>query len=250
MAALNVFLFIFELVFRFLPIFDTGIQIWNGIEVNNISNHGNNISLIFLSIISNHSGGFFYPEPLCCREPLSNVSIEKAKRLCHETNNSINSLWSLTNKTDWSASSPTIELERWMLNSTERLKKLRDAKSVLKKMEVSFDNCEEAAAGKTIKEMKPVNMVILQRNFQKTSGAFHELFEDFATLFNRRKRSTEGNDTIYNIQISSTEGNDTIFNIEISLEGAISLGLVQLPGVCLGLLGVFKAFQLHGLRTV
>ena len=31
------------------------------------------------------------------------------------------------------------------------------------------------------------------------------------------------------------------------MEGAISLGLVQLPGVCLGVLGVFKAFQLHGL---
>ena len=37
------------------------------------------------------------------------------------------------------------------------------------------------------------------------------------------------------------------FDIKISYEGAISLGLVQLPGVCLGLLGVFKAFQLHGL---
>ena len=31
------------------------------------------------------------------------------------------------------------------------------------------------------------------------------------------------------------------------MEGALSLGLVQLPGVCLGLLGIFKAFQLHGL---
>merc|ERR1711953_1655183 len=115
MAALDVFLFTSELVFRFLPIItDTGIQIWNGIEVNNISNHG----------------GFYYPEPLCCREPL------------------------------------------------------------------------------------PLD--------QK-----------------RRKRSPEGNSSLYEGSVS--------FDIKISYEGAISLGLVQLPGVCLGLLGVFKAFQLHGL---
>lgn len=37
------------------------------------------------------------------------------------------------------------------------------------------------------------------------------------------------------------------FNIRITIEGAISLGLVQLPGVCLGLFGVFRAFQRSGL---
>ena len=37
------------------------------------------------------------------------------------------------------------------------------------------------------------------------------------------------------------------FQIKISLEGAISLGLVQLPGICLGLVGIFKAFQEDGL---
>jgi len=120
MAALDVFLFTSELVFRFLPIItDTGIQIWNGIEVNNISNHG----------------GFYYPEPLCCREP-------------REFEGDV-------------ADSPRDEV-------------------------------------------------------------------------GRRRRSN-----LYDGSVS--------FDIKISYEGAISLGLVQLPGVCLGLLGVFKAFQLHGL---
>ena len=51
------------------------------------------------------------------------------------------------------------------------------------------------------------------------------------------KRSTDDTDSFVNLN----------FNIKISLEGAISLGLVQLPGVCLGLFGVFKAFQRSGL---
>ena len=44
-------------------------------------------------------------------------------------------------------------------------------------------------------------------------------------------------------------GEDVLYtkNIEITVETAISLGLVQLPGICLGLLGVFKSFQTHGL---
>ena len=56
----------------------------------------------------------------------------------------------------------------------------------------------------------------------------------------RKKRSADGNST------NLYEGSFS-FDIKISLEGALSLGLVQLPGVCLGLLGVLKAFQLHGL---
>lgn len=116
MAAVGVLWFSSELIFRFLPIItDTGIQIWNGLEVNNISVHG----------------GFHYPEALCCREPQGLVE-------------------------------------------------------------------------------------------------------------GRKKRSTDGNAT------NLYEGSYS-FDIKISLEGALSLGLVQLPGVCLGLLGVFKAFQLHGL---
>jgi len=114
-SALGVLLFSSELIFRFLPIItDTGIQIWNGFEVNNISIHG----------------GFHYPEALCCREPR-------------------------------------------ILESA------------------------------------------------------------------RKKRSPDGNSNLYEGSLS--------FDIKISWEGAISLGLVQLPGICLGLLGVFKAFQLHGL---
>ena len=45
MTALNVLVLTSELLFRFVPIItDTTIQIWNGIEVNNISTHGKNIS--------------------------------------------------------------------------------------------------------------------------------------------------------------------------------------------------------------
>ena len=38
------------------------------------------------------------------------------------------------------------------------------------------------------------------------------------------------------------------FNVKlsISLEGAISIGLVQLPGICLGLYGIYEAFRLSG----
>ena len=56
-----------------------------------------------------------------------------------------------------------------------------------------------------------------------------------------RKRSTD-EDSFYETSFS--------FSIKISLEGAISLGLVQLPGICLGLLGLFKTFQRHGLSKM
>merc|ERR1712183_683362 len=49
---------------------------------------------------------------------------------------------------------------------------------------------------------------------------------EYTELAARKRRSSDGNRNLY--------------------EGALSLGLVQLPGVCLGLLGIFKAFQLHG----
>lgn len=133
MTALGVFLFSSELIFRFLPIItDTGIQIWNGFTVNNISIHGTYYFYMLMTIIYliNPSGDFHYPEALCCREPR-------------------------------------------ILESA------------------------------------------------------------------RKKRSSDGNSNIYEGSLS--------FDIKISWEGALSLGLVQLPGICLGLLGVFKAFQLHGL---
>ena len=52
---------------------------------------------------------------------------------------------------------------------------------------------------------------------------------------NTRTRRSLGEDILYTKKI------------EITVETAISLGLVQLPGICLGLLGIFKSFQTHGL---
>ena len=38
-------------------------------------------------------------------------------------------------------------------------------------------------------------------------------------------------------------------NIRIKREGLISLGLVQLPGIALGFLGIMKAFMSHGMTV-
>ena len=67
-----------------------------------------------------------------------------------------------------------------------------------------------------------------------------------------RRPQSSGSDGIRNRtrQSRSLSQEDLIsvtFNIKITLEGAISLGLVQLPGICLGLFGVFRAFQRSGL---
>merc|ERR1712218_193823 len=58
--------------------------------------------------------------------------------------------------------------------------------------------------------------------------------ENRSEILQMRKRSTD-EENIYETSLS--------FVIKISIEGALSLGLVQLPGVCLGLLGVFRSFQ-------
>ena len=50
-----------EIIFRLLPLIDTGIQIWNGIEINNITLPVNGTWTI--------RNGLSYPEPLCCRPP-------------------------------------------------------------------------------------------------------------------------------------------------------------------------------------
>ena len=41
--------------------------------------------------------------------------------------------------------------------------------------------------------------------------------------------------------------NQQAISIRITTEGLISLGLVQLPGIALGFLGIMKAFMNHGM---
>ena len=53
----------------------------------------------------------------------------------------------------------------------------------------------------------------------------------------RKKRAID--DDIYEKEFS--------FSVKISMEGLISLIFVQLPGICLGLFGILKAFTSHGL---
>ena len=42
-------------------------------------------------------------------------------------------------------------------------------------------------------------------------------------------------------------GSQQAISIRITTEGLISLGLVQLPGIALGFLGIMKAFMNHGM---
>ena len=59
-----------------------------------------------------------------------------------------------------------------------------------------------------------------------------------APVFEQRKKRAIDDD-IYEKEFS--------FSIKISMEGLISLIFVQLPGICLGLFGILKAFMSHGL---
>ena len=63
-------------------------------------------------------------------------------------------------------------------------------------------------------------------------GAADEVF-----AVKRKKRAID--DEVYEKELS--------FSVKISMEGLISLMFVQLPGICLGLLGILKAFMNHGL---
>lgn len=56
----------------------------------------------------------------------------------------------------------------------------------------------------------------------------------------RRKRELQ-NDLYIDDDIYSID-----FSIKISVEGLVSLALLQLPGIVLGILGIIKAFINHG----
>ena len=53
-----------------------------------------------------------------------------------------------------------------------------------------------------------------------------------------RKRRSADDDNLFSTTFT--------FNISITTESLVSLLLLQLPGVCLGLFGIIKAFQTHG----
>ena len=65
MSALDLFTFTSEIVFRFAPLLtDSGIQIWNSIEVDEIAKEE----------------GFTYPTPLCCQGEAEEPTFTRRKR--------------------------------------------------------------------------------------------------------------------------------------------------------------------------
>merc|ERR1712018_781488 len=62
----------------------------------------------------------------------------------------------------------------------------------------------------------------------------------------RRKREVQNEsyteDDIYNIDYIEDDIYSIDFSIKITVEGLVSLALVQLPGIALGILGIIKAF--------
>ena len=66
----------------------------------------------------------------------------------------------------------------------------------------------------------------------------------------RRKREVQNEsyteDDIYNIDYIEDDIYSIDFSIKITVEGLVSLALVQLPGIALGILGIIKAFINHG----
>ena len=97
--------------------------------------------------------------------------IEKAKRLGYETDGlqgRVSLL--LPTITDWSSASRQELMEAF--------RKLRDIAAEHDKMRDSFNDCEEAAAGKTEEEMLPVNMTNLRRNVQRTTKDFNKFFKE------------------------------------------------------------------------
>ena len=70
MSALDLFTFSSEIIFRFAPLLtDSGIQIWNSIEVDEIAKEE----------------GFTYPAPLCCQKEDEEPPFTRRKRGINET---------------------------------------------------------------------------------------------------------------------------------------------------------------------
>ena len=70
MSVLELFTFSSEIIFRFAPLLtDSGIQIWNSIEVDEIAKEK----------------GFSYPTPLCCQGEGDEPAFTRRKREINQT---------------------------------------------------------------------------------------------------------------------------------------------------------------------
>ena len=72
MALLKTVFAIFELLLRFVTFFDTGVQIWNAIEINKTS--GLKIKKYLSCYFPSFSEHFSYKKPICCRGDISKSS--------------------------------------------------------------------------------------------------------------------------------------------------------------------------------
>ena len=215
----NNLLLMCDVLFRFLPFFqDTGIQIWNAVEIDRLATScedgiqgegqlkNKTLSMRNSWACDIHfltSGCFVYQPSICCSSPPPSNTTDQFLQ----------------------EDSPPPS------NTTDRF--LQEDSPPLSNTTDQFLQEDSPPASNATDQF-------LQENSTLPSNTSQFEFEDSSTSPpNRTRRKRDINDNIYEQEFG--------FSIKISTEGLVSLIFVQLPGIGLGLLGILKAFMNHGL---